>query len=103
MKLPEAYIFKNGFTFVELVLIIGILALLIVASLPLAINFYRTRQLDVYENGIAQALRRAQLKAMSAENDSSFGVYIEQGRYVLFRGDFYLPEDSYNEVFDLSS
>lgn len=82
-------------------MVIGILAFLIVVSLPLAINFYKTRQLDVHENGIVQALRRAQLKAMSIEADSSFGIYITSGQYILFRGDSYSPDDPYNEVFDL--
>ena len=107
MKLPAAYIYKvkykvRGFTLVELMMVIAILVLLIVVSLPLAINFYKTRQLDVYEQGFVQALRRAQLKAMSVEADSSFGVYIGSDQYVLFRGNSYLARDvAYDEVFDL--
>ncbi|KPJ71356.1 hypothetical protein AMJ50_02600 [Parcubacteria bacterium DG_74_3] len=94
----------KGFTLVELMLVIGILALLIVVSLPLAMNFYKTRQLDVYENGIVQALRRAQLKSMSVEADSSFGVYIsnDSKKYVLFKGNSYNTRDNvWDEVFEL--
>lgn len=83
-------------------IIIGILALLITISLPLTINFYKTRALDVHEQGIVQTLRRAQLKAMSVEADSSFGAYITSGQYVLFKGSSYATRDpAYDEVFDL--
>ena len=108
MKLLAAYTFKNkaGFTLVELMMVMGILALLITISLPLAINFYKTRQLDVVENGIVQALRRAQLKSMAMENDSPFGVYIsnDSKKYILFKGSSYAARDSaYDEIFDLSA
>lgn len=83
-------------------MVIGILAFLIIVSLPLAISFYKTRQLDVYEQSIVQALRRAQLKAMSVERDSSFGVYIASDKYVLFKGNSYDIRDSaFDEIFDL--
>ena len=105
MKSLEVYTFKKkNFTLVELIMVMGILALLTVISLPLAINFYRTRQLDVHENGIVQVLRRAQLKAMSVEDDSSFGVYITPDRYVLFKGDSYSARDfTYDEIYELPS
>lgn len=83
-------------------MVLGILALLIVISLPLAINFYNTRSLDIYEQGIVQALRRSQLKAMAVENDSSFGVYITSTQYVLFKGGSYLGRDAnFDEVSNL--
>jgi prepilin-type N-terminal cleavage/methylation domain-containing protein len=94
----------KGFTLVELVLVIAILALLIIVSLPLAINFYQARQFDVYKNGIVQTLRRAQLKAMSVEADSSFGFYIssDSKKYVLFKGNSYnTRDDAWDEVFEL--
>ena len=104
MKSLEDYGSKaKGFTLVELLMVLGILALLIVVSLPLTVNFYKTRQLDVHEQGIVQALRRAQLKAMSIERNSAFGVYLTSTQYVLFKGSSYAARDtSYDEVFDLS-
>ena len=102
MKLPELCSPKKGFTLVELMIVIGILILLIAGSSSLAINFYRDRQIDVHENGIVQVLRRAQLKAMSIETDSSFGIYIAPNQYVLFKGNSYTTRDpTYDEVFNL--
>lgn len=114
MKLPEVYISKNpknifsitngrGVTLLELMIVVGISTLLVAVFLPMGINFYKTRQLDVYHQGIVQALRRAQLKAMAMENDYSFGLYLTSEQYVLFKGSSYDNRDSaYDEVFNLS-
>ena len=92
----------NAFTLIELIISISVLALLIAGSLPLAISFYNTRSLDVQEKSIVQALRRAQLKSIFQDKDSSFGVYISSGKYVLFKGNSYTGRDpAYDEVFDL--
>ncbi|MCZ2845757.1 MAG: hypothetical protein O2U61_04565 [Candidatus Bathyarchaeota archaeon] len=85
-----------------MMLTIAILVSLIIISLPLGINFYRTRQLDTHENGVVQVLRRAQLKSRSIDDDSSFGVYITTDRYILFKGSSYSDRDpTYDEVSDI--
>lgn len=93
----------KGFTFIEVLLVIGILTILAALTFPLALNFYKSQQLDACAQDVIQILRRAQLKAISAESDSSFGVYFDeiQKKYVLFKGAFFDPEDSDNEEFDL--
>ena len=103
MKLLVGCIYKTrGFTLVELILVMGIIALLVAVSLSFSISFYKTRQLDIHLNGIVQALRRAQLKSMSVEDDSSFGVYLTSDHYVLFKGGFYNTRDNvYDEIFEL--
>ncbi len=102
MKLPEGCNFKKGFTFIELIIVLAILGILIASSTTVAVRFYQTRALDIHLNGIVQVLRRAQLKAMSVENDSSFGVYINSDKYVLFKGDSYSTRDqSYDETYNL--
>ncbi|MFQ6083751.1 MAG: Tfp pilus assembly protein FimT/FimU [Candidatus Aminicenantia bacterium] len=92
----------KGLTLIELMMVMAILVLLIGASLPLSINFYKTRQFDVHLKGVVQTLRRAQLKSMVTENDSSFGVYLGSNQYVLFKGNSYLARDvAYDEAFEL--
>ncbi len=93
---------KNGLTIIEVLLVIGLLTILI-GLVPLSLDFYRSQQLNIYTQGAIQTLRRAQLKAMSIEDDSSFGVYLTNDNYILFKGDSYLNRDKeFDEVFDLS-
>lgn len=94
----------RGFTFVELLIIIGITATLLALTIPLGINFYKKEQIITTTEGVIQALRRAQLQAMS-QADYSFGVYLgsgQTGEYILFRGDSYKNHDD-EEIFYISS
>jgi len=93
---------KNGFTLLEILLVILIAVFLATLIFPLGINFYKSQQLQSHSQQILQNLRRAQLKAMAVELDSSFGVYITNGNYTLFKGNSYATRDTqYDEVFDL--
>lgn len=92
----------KAFTLIEILLVVIILAVLTGLSIPVSINFYKTQQLDVNVKGVVQSLRRAQLKAMSIESDSIFGVYLANDSYILFKGSSFDARDiSYDEVFDL--
>jgi len=90
----------KGFSLVEILIVIAILAFLLVLLAPSGIQFYRTQQLDTVTEEIVQALRKAQLNSMSVKSDSAFGVYFSSGQYVLFRGNSYLSRDQ-EEVFEI--
>jgi len=92
----------KSFTLLEILIIIGIIAILISLTLPLSLDFYRSQQLETHSQGIIQTLRQAQLKAMAQEADSSFGVYLTDESYILFKGNSYFTRDpQYDEIFDL--
>lgn len=90
----------KGFTFIEILIVVAILAFLFILMMPSGIQFYQTQQLDAAAEEIVQVLRRAQLNSMSVKNDSAFGVYFSSGQYVLFRGDSYATRDQ-EEVFEI--
>jgi len=93
----------GGFTFIEFLLAMTIIAVLLTLTVPLGIRFYASQQLDTTTEEMVQALRRAQLKSMS-QAEYSFGVYVgsgQSGQYVLFRGGSYGSNDD-EEVFDVS-
>jgi len=92
----------NSFTIIELLIVIGIIAILASFSFLFGLDFYKSQQLESQAQTILQTLRRAQLKAMAVELDSSFGVYLTNHNYTLFKGNSYSTRDPlYDEVFDL--
>ena len=114
MKLQKACVFKKnfihfhsqkvkeGFTVVEIMLVLGLVAVLASVLTPITLNFYRSEQLDAHTGAVVQALRRAQIQSMNLEDDSSFGVRFDFGEYVLFKGVSYLKrEQDYDEIFKL--
>lgn len=90
----------RGLTLVEILVTVAILAILATLTVPLILDFYKDQQINSSTQEVVQTLRRAQLKAMSVESDSSFGVYLTNDNYILFRGDTYNPGDPYNEIFN---
>jgi len=92
----------KGFTLLEILVVVGLVAVLISAVLGFGLEFYKTQQLNVRVQGIVQTLRRAQQKAMAVENDSNFGVFLTNNNYTLFKGNTYVQRDiQYDEVMDL--
>ena len=95
---------KKGFTLVEIMLTITIIIFLVFLVLPTGIRFYQTQQLDTAADGVVQALRRAQLKALS-QGDNNFGVYVgsgQTGQYSLFQGNSYESKTD-EEIFGISN
>lgn len=92
---------QKGLTLVETLLTILIIVFLAALILPLGLSFYKNQQFQTHSQQILQTLRRAQSKAMAVEEGSSFGVYLTDDNYALFKGDSYSEDDPYNEVFDL--
>ena len=92
---------KTGFTFTELIVVIGILA----GLFAFTINNLARPQLSASLNSSASQLladlKSQQLKAMSGDSEDAgavlpHSIYIENTSYVLFRGSIYVPSDSSN-------
>lgn len=100
--MSRLFIFIKGFTLLEILLVIGIISILLVFIVPVSLDFYKSQQLEIQTQSLVQTLRRAQSKAMAIELDSSFGVFISNQNYILFKGNSYLTRDAqYDETFDL--
>lgn len=93
----------NGFTFTEVLVVIGILGIIAGLGIPFYQSFQVTSDLNNTTQEIIQTLRRAQSKAMSSEFYSPYGVYFENKKFVLFQGSAYNPVDPLNETVTLSN
>lgn len=90
----------KGFTLIEVLLSFLIVAILL-SLISFGIDFYRRQELENQVQNVLDTLRRAQFKAISVESDSSYGVYLTNENYTLFKGESFSQKDSqFDEVFD---
>jgi prepilin-type N-terminal cleavage/methylation domain-containing protein len=90
-----------GFTLVEILLVMGLIAVLAAATL---INFIRPQNqasLDGITNALVTDIKSQQIKAMagdgvSASSAQAHGVYVQAGSYTLFKGSAYSGADTDN-------
>lgn len=80
---------KRGFTLIELMLVLALIFIVGSFSFPVSLSFYKAEVLDDAVSGLSDVLRKAQFQAVAQKNDSSFGVKVLPGAYVLFQGDSY--------------
>lgn len=88
VKPPYALRFesRNGFTMLEILIVVALLGLLGALSLVSFVNSRRAQDLVTAGNDVLSVLRLAQAKALAGEAGEQWGVRLEQSQYILFRG-----------------
>ncbi len=104
------FCFSNfrGLTLVELLIIIGILAVLISITIPTFYFFKRESELTNSAQKIITTLRIAQNKTLSSEGASQYGVYFNNltfpHQYILFKGKNYINrQTAFDKIYNLPS
>jgi prepilin-type N-terminal cleavage/methylation domain-containing protein len=77
---------QRGFTLIEMLLSVAIIAMLAGVSGPVYNSFVTRNDLDITGQQIVQSLRRAQTYARSMSDDSAWSVEIETSAATLFKG-----------------
>ena len=93
---------QRGFTLLELLLALAAIAILTVITIPVYQSFQVKNDLDIGAQTVAESSRRAQALSQAVAGDSSWGVRVQNGSIVLFKGGSYgARETAYDEPFDL--
>lgn len=94
----------QGFTLIEILLSISLIAALAGVSTPIYRLLQVRNDLDITINSLAQTLRRAQILSSAVDGDTTWGVNIQNGSLTLFKGSSFTSRDStYDETFNISS
>ena len=100
----------RGFTIVELLVVIGMFAILFAFSTVNLFNIQPSTSYATDESLIISDIREQAIRAMSGDSSSvasithyDWGIYFETSRYTLFRGSIYNSSDPSNYVVNLDS
>ena len=96
----------RAFTLIELLIIIGIVAVLAALATPALHSFQSASDLENSAEEVSNALRLAHQKTISSDGDSSWGIYFSttSSQYVLFKGADYSSRDvAVDKVHDVPS
>jgi len=95
---------SKGFTLLELLLSVALISVIAGFSLPVYRTLIKKNDLDITVNSIAVSLRRAQVLSQAVDGDTTWGVKVQSGSIVVFKGVSYAARDtSYDESFDLQT
>jgi type II secretory pathway pseudopilin PulG len=78
----------------EVLLSVAIITALAGVSIPVYLSFNNRNDLDIGTQTIATALRRAETYSRGVNGDSQWGVKVQSGSIVLFKGASYAARDT---------
>lgn len=86
MASPKTSTPKEGFTLIEVLIVLGIMVILASLGLVMSMDFYRANLVRNERELVISILQQARNKAMNNINQSPHGVRLEANQYVLFQG-----------------
>ena len=88
---------QRGFTFIEILVVIGIIGLFIGLSIPQLRSFQQVSHLENINKEVIAALRLAQSHTLASKGALQYGVYFDvmstPNQYTLFQGSSYATRD----------
>lgn len=93
---------QQGFTLLEMLLSVAVIALIAGFTIPLYQTFQVKNDLDITANTWVQTLRRAQVLAQAVDGDTAWGAKVQSASLTLFKGASFAARDpDYDEIFDV--
>lgn len=97
---------KNGFTLIEMVLVIGLFMIVMSSTALVFSNFVVKQELNDNVQRLTHNLRKAQANALIRAKDSKWGVFFDdtegQEKFVFFKGSSFGEDQDYDQVVELS-
>ena len=98
------FTFKKGFTIMEILIVIALIAIFLGLTVPFGMDFYRQQVLEEVAAEISNTLKTAQSYAQTGRGSSSWGVRFFEEEFVLFMGNNFSERDETRDrVFDFPS
>ncbi len=94
LLLRSAKKLSQGFSLVEIIIVIGIIALLGGISTSVYNSFKAHENLEIATTGVVEAIRHAQGNSQVGKGDSVWGVKILSDSVLIFKGSSYTSRDS---------
>ncbi len=95
---------SNGFSLIEVLLVMGLLAIVVGVSFPIYQQTQNQNAAILAANAIEQSVHRAVMLARAGQQDGNWGVRVVSGSVTLFQGDSYATRDAdYDESYDIPS
>lgn len=85
---------NKGFTLLELFLVIVVIVIMMSMTIGVGAYFVWKNDLDIANANTALAWRRAQILSQANSGDSLWGVSIQTGKIVIFKGNSYAARDT---------
>jgi prepilin-type N-terminal cleavage/methylation domain-containing protein len=90
----------DGFTLIELILVVAIVSILAVSSAPFITRMIWTNNLEVAGDKMVAAIRKAQTYAMNGKGNTIWGICWYQQKVRMFSGSCSTP--TYKEDYDMT-
>jgi prepilin-type N-terminal cleavage/methylation domain-containing protein len=101
--MPDHHNKNDGFALIEVMIVIGILAVIINLGIFLSLDFYRTYTFNADIDVVASIIHKARMRAVNNINQAKHGVHYDSGNHelIIFEGT-HNPSDPTNEKISLS-
>ena len=88
---------NSGFTYFELLLVVALIAILGALSSPFLSRSLSQNHLEETTNKLVRSLRKGQNYSLTGKQDSAWGVHYGDEKIILFKGEFYGQDHSFDE------
>lgn len=104
-KTPGLLERNRGFTILEMIIVVAIIAVVSLVTAPLGIQFYNTQLVNSLEGQLGDTLTRARSQSVVQKGDSQYGVCLNSSSgytpsFVLYQGATGTPCASHNTSYD---